>query len=65
MAISIKFKGMEAIPAIIVFSSTEQIESYEDINKIALFGLVIAYSANFFAFNKHSVNLSFFFKITL
>jgi hypothetical protein len=34
MAISIKFKGMEAIPAIIVFSSTEQIESYEDINKI-------------------------------
>lgn len=34
MAYMIKFKGINPIPAIIVFSNNEQIESHEDINKI-------------------------------
>lgn len=34
MSTEIKFKGMDPIPAIIVLGSKEQIESFEDINKI-------------------------------
>lgn len=34
MSFSIKFKGMDAIPALIVYSSKKQVTSYSDINKI-------------------------------
>ena len=34
MAFSVKFKGMDPIPAIIVYSSKQQIESFDDINQI-------------------------------
>lgn len=34
MSLTIKFKGMDAIPALIVYSSKKQVTSYSDINKI-------------------------------
>lgn len=34
MSFSVKFKGLDAIPAIVVYCSNQQIESFADINKI-------------------------------